>query len=875
MVKTHTRFSTLLCTLFLTFQVFTGSFSALVAATKTSTGSGAWNTSTRWTPSGVPTSADSVVIATGHNISLNTNGTCGALNLIGTLTYDATSGRTLTVTTSGGMNGSLRISGTFAMGSVSNQSATIHGNFTNNGTFTAGTGRTTFAGANSAIVSGSSTTNFSTVTVNKGSSSASVLDVQSVITVASNGLTLVNGTFKLSSNSTITPFTVDITTAPFLIPSTAGLWINGGTVTTTDNVTCAGLLRVSSGTFNLGNAIDERFRSTGTIGATVIIEGGAWNIAGRFSRDNIGDRVIFAMSGGTLALNTIGSSDLTHAAFHVDASGSSFTMSGGTIVIQRTGTSNLAYTNLAATTSVAGGTLQIGNASTPTGQTFLVNSSAPIWNLTVNGANSPTAQLSTNALTVKNNLTLTSGSLNANNLGLTVGGNWVNNVSAGAFTPGSATVTFNGTAQQSIGGSYITTFNNLTLNNAAGFSLGTNIGINGTLNMTSGNVLTNSNTVTLGSSTSSRGTLTRTSGTIVGTFKRWFAASTVTNVLFPVGTAANYRPPNISFTGAPSAGGTLTAGFVASNPGSNGLPLSDAGFSIVNHGKTGYWTIASGDGLTGGTYTLDLTADGFEGVQSYTTLRILKRANSSSPWTLNGTHAAGTGSNGTPTVHRTGMSSFSEFGIGGGPDNPLPVQLSSFSARIVSTQTVVLEWSTMTELNNYGFYVERRVEGEEEFREIANSFIPGHGTTLEPQHYSFTDAAAAEGVQFYRLRQVDLDGSAQYSDPIRVDVVTSVTDHQIPTEFALEQNYPNPFNPTTVIRYSTPTNAHVSLKLYNLLGQEVKTLVNERVEAGTRSVMLDASGLSSGVYIYRLHARPAEGGRAAEFTSTKRLVLLR
>jgi hypothetical protein len=122
-------------------------------------------------------------------------------------------------------------------------------------------------------------------------------------------------------------------------------------------------------------------------------------------------------------------------------------------------------------------------------------------------------------------------------------------------------------------------------------------------------------------------------------------------------------------------------------------------------------------------------------------------------------------------------------------------------------------------------------------------------------------------VRFYRLRQVDLDGSVHYSEPIRVDLVTGVEEPSMPSEFALEQNYPNPFNPTTVIKYSLPASAHVSLKLYNLVGQEVLTLLDERQEAGVKSVTLNASGLPSGMYLYKLHA--------GDFVSTKRLVLLK
>jgi len=388
--------------------------------------------------------------------------------------------------------------------------------------------------------------------------------------------------------------------------------------------------------------------------------------------------------------------------------------------------------------------------------------------------------------------------------------------------------------------------------------------------MTSGNVSTGSNTLTLGTSASSLGTLSHPSATansIVGNFKRWFAASTVAGVLLPVGISSSYRPATIGFTGAPSAGGTLVAAFVASNPGVTGLPLTDGGTSIVNCGVNGYWRLTAGDGLSGGTYSLDLTARGFTNVSVVSTLRILKRSNASSPWTLNGTHAAGTGTVAIPVVHRTAMSGFSEFGIGGASDNPLPIQLSRFGAVAISSTQVRLEWATVSETNNYGFQVQKSPNQPDVFQTLANSFVPGHGTTNEPHEYTFTDNAASPGIWYYRLEQIDLDGATHYSDPVQVDVLTSVEDQNAPLAFSLKQNYPNPFNPSTLIRYSVASTEHVSLKVYDMVGRAVATLVDEVKAPGAYAISWNASGFPSGTYVYRL-----EGGTSKE---TKRMTLLK
>ena len=180
------------------------------------------------------------------------------------------------------------------------------------------------------------------------------------------------------------------------------------------------------------------------------------------------------------------------------------------------------------------------------------------------------------------------------------------------------------------------------------------------------------------------------------------------------------------------------------------------------------------------------------------------------------------------------------------PD-PLPVELVSLTTSVAG-KAVTLKWKTATEANNYGFDVERSANNRD-WKTIG--FVEGHGSVNTPQDYSFVDqnAASAGNKVYYRLKQIDRDGTSDYS-PIVVVNFNSAT-----REFAITAAYPNPFNPTTTLSYYVPQASKVSLKLYNTVGQEVKTLFeNEVKESGVHTVMINADGLASGSYFAWLQA---------------------
>ncbi len=202
-------------------------------------------------------------------------------------------------------------------------------------------------------------------------------------------------------------------------------------------------------------------------------------------------------------------------------------------------------------------------------------------------------------------------------------------------------------------------------------------------------------------------------------------------------------------------------------------------------------------------------------------------------------------------------------GVYGDLSLTVPVELVSFTAS-VSGSSIVLNWSTATETNNRGFEVERqRAEGKmhtgdsEDWESMA--FVEGNGSTTSKSVYTYVDNNVSSGKYYYRLKQIDFDGSFSYSPVVNADL-----NH---LSYELSQNYPNPFNPATSISYSVPEKSVVSLEIFNTLGQKIKTLVNETKETGKYTVRFSADNLPSGMYLYKLSA--------GKFTQSRKMLLVK
>jgi photosystem II stability/assembly factor-like uncharacterized protein len=188
-------------------------------------------------------------------------------------------------------------------------------------------------------------------------------------------------------------------------------------------------------------------------------------------------------------------------------------------------------------------------------------------------------------------------------------------------------------------------------------------------------------------------------------------------------------------------------------------------------------------------------------------------------------------------------------------DLVIPVELVSFTG-ICDNNKIKLNWSTATELNNKGFEIERSIDNNDF---ITRGFVEGFGTSTESHEYSFTEDAV-NGKLYYRLKQIDFDGSYSYSKSIEINSVYA-------SSFELSQNYPNPFNPSTVISYQLPVSSNVTLKVFDVLGNEIATIVNEDKPAGEYEVEFNSNGLPSGIYFYKL--------TAGEYNQTQKMVYLK
>ncbi|HLP15394.1 MAG TPA: T9SS type A sorting domain-containing protein [Bacteroidota bacterium] len=384
----------------------------------------------------------------------------------------------------------------------------------------------------------------------------------------------------------------------------------------------------------------------------------------------------------------------------------------------------------------------------------------------------------------------------------------------------------------------------LTIDNLNGFTLLGMLGVNGTLTFVKGNInATSPNSLTLGASA----TMAGESGTAMV-----LGELVVRKTSVPAGTVETFGGIGLEVSGIPADLGLSR--IVRTTDRSVGLGGEFKSVSRI-------WEVEVANPAT-----VDMKFSWFASEDNGNLFNafakgIVFSSTDGSVWTKVGTPANVSGAS-TRSIAVTLEPG--KYFTTGSADAPLPVELSNFTCT-PSGKNVLLAWSTATEKNNHGFEIERRAGDAQSAGMSGNwqkvAFVEGAGTSNAVHSYHYSDAVTA-GRYEYRLKQIDRDGSYEYSKVLEARVAFTAED------YGMTQNYPNPFNPATTIRFAVNAVQHATVKVFNSLGQEVRTLFNETAQPQKMySIVFDATGLPSGTYYYLL--------RTADRKEVKRMTLVK
>ncbi len=334
------------------------------------------------------------------------------------------------------------------------------------------------------------------------------------------------------------------------------------------------------------------------------------------------------------------------------------------------------------------------------------------------------------------------------------------------------------------------------------------------------------------------------------------SASTKTYTL-PVGKNGAYRPVTLKLSQTATTASTYTAEMVLGNANALNSVLS----TDLNHvSSVEYYDIveaSGGSAFTAGAVTLNYGIQGVDDkVWDPGATRVVQGPTSAGTWVdlgpSNSSSPMGSSQTGTitSTVAFTDLMTNTVFALGSttaGVDNPLPVEMTSFTGTSSASSGITLHWTMASELNNSGWDVQRATVDASgnvsEFTKIGH--VKGSLNSVTTTNYSFVDRTALYGTYEYRLNQLDINGNNKFSDPIKIAQLV------LPKTLELG-SYPNPFNPTATLQYALPEGGRVVLTIYNSIGQMVTTLVNRDMDAGIFETSFNASALPSGMYFARL-----------------------
>jgi len=613
--------------------------------------------------------------------------------------------------------------------------------------------------------------------------SAATLTVDTI--VQCSALTI-NGGATLQFNSVLSILTVSNSLS---MTAAANLNLSLGVLTVTGSMTIGGAstVTVSQGALSVIGLLLLNAPTTSTGNSLIDVEGGAFTCAGGMTvtATTMTRTAELRINAGAVTL--AGAVAVLSANAHINFTGPGTMTVAGSIDIP----------NTASFTAGNGRVIYFGIPGT--NQTI-----APLtyYRLVITGAGAGDKQIS-GAVNVTDTLALLTDTLLINSGGsltLSDGITIVRNAghigSAPTFA-GSANLVYNDVGLDTTGPEMpvaTTTLQNLTIGDFGGIALGANVTVNNNINLILGPLVTGSYTLTLANPAGGVSTdpgITRTNGYIVGPLVRDIGTSTGLRT-FPLAAVTDqvYREFDLNYTTAPTAAGTITA--IAEDtaaPAQSGLPLNDNGEIVVNVAAL-YWQADAGAGLTGGAYTLSVTATNAPGVDDLSTLRIIKRPSTGGPWIADGTAGTNSGTTSVPIIVRTGMSGFSQFAIGSDGSNTLPIDLQSFTAQLSGT-TVLLTWVISSTFPTQSFIIAHSTDGNH-FTALAT--IPADSGLTQ----TYTQSPAPAGINYYRLTLIAPGSDSTYSPIINVNVGSTAASWSL---------YPNPATSTVTIQSATAATA--------------------------------------------------------------------
>jgi hypothetical protein len=451
------------------------------------------------------------------------------------------------------------------------------------------------------------------------------------------------------------------------------------------------------------------------------------------------------------------------------------------------------------------------------------------------------------ALNVVGNINIgTSTQINANASTITVGGNWIR---TGVFAPGSSSVVFSGSGTQSLDG---TTFNNMTIDKASGVALP-----NGALTM-NGNLTIATGTLDLGSLSANRPILGGIFFMGPSTHIRLSGASNFpsnySEYLFDASSTVEYYG-----AGNQTSPGLITHGNLFINKTSGDLVLSN------NISVNGALTVTGGDvDLNGNSIALGSTALVIESVGN----------------TIKGNGII------TGTIYLNAPSAVNAFGLGAIISSTVnmgnTVIIRGHTKLLVSTDSSIVRYYEINPEVNSGLNATLVFHYDDsELGRLVDSTLCLYRSTDDGFSWSNMGGDFLPASKTVTLDSIDEFSTWTLSSP-NAAIVTAVggqtiktTNSMVPKEYSLLQNYPNPFNPVTSISFDIPKQSHVVLKIYDIIGREITTLVENDFSAGRYRKTWDASSFASVVYFYRIDARETTGNRNGKYISTKKLMLVK